>query len=202
MADKVIHVESDAKDKAIKLSQKYKMSMKAVVSTIIDICDNYNLLEPGWQERLNAAAEAGEKQIDKNRYMGLDDTCPALGYVGEKWKCIWGRDQNTPIIKFLAEDLDDALTACARCNRTRDIKNQIDKLQKEVTDLRAEKRAAVIKVPVCEYGAVLGDEGKTFSGCQRRKGQKVSIAGYCKVYRNGLPCQMYREKAIAAYEDL
>jgi len=57
-----IRVHKDSKDKAIVLSQRYGLPMKVIVSVLIDLCFDYDILKQGWEERLLNATRANARQ--------------------------------------------------------------------------------------------------------------------------------------------
>ena len=57
-----IRVHKDSKDKAIALSQRYGLSMKVIISVLIDLCFDYDILRQGWEERLLNATRAQYKK--------------------------------------------------------------------------------------------------------------------------------------------
>ena len=57
-----IRVYKDSKDKAIVLSQRYGLPMKVIISVLIDLCFDYDILKHGWEERLLNATRANARQ--------------------------------------------------------------------------------------------------------------------------------------------
>lgn len=195
----IIRVEEDAKDKAIALSQRYGMAMKVVVSSLIDLCVDYDLLKEGWDERLNAAMSLGEIQIQKNRYAELENPCAGLFFADKNWKCLWAREGKPPQIRILAKDLSEAIDACHSCDKTGKILKHNMELKNQITVLESrleEKSNKTFKAPVCHYGATLSRDGLTFSGCRLSPGKLVSVMEYCKKRSNGRPCSSYMEAII------
>ena len=57
-----IRVYKDSKDKAIMLSKRYGLPMKVIVSVLIDLCFDHDILKQGWEERLLNATRANARQ--------------------------------------------------------------------------------------------------------------------------------------------
>ena len=195
----VIRVEEDAKKKAIALSQRYGLPMKAVLSTLIDLCVDYDLLKPGFGERLNAAMDKGEIKIKRDELDKLKNRCAGLFFADEFYRCIQGREDKTPMIKKLSKDLSEALEGCAGCGETKLISKENVELKNQVTNLEMrlkEKSNQTYSAPVCNYGARLGIDGLTFRGCRVSPGKPVSVQEYCMKRMNGLPCAMFAKAII------
>lgn len=195
----VIRVEEDAKKKAIALSQRYGLPMKSVLSTLIDLCVDYDLLKPGFGERLNAAMDKGEIKIKHDELAKLKNRCAGLFFADEFYRCIQGREDNTPMIKKLAKDLSEALEGCAGCGETKVIKRENTDLREKVSQLELkleEKSNQTFEAPVCNYSAILSPDGLTFSGCKVNPGKLVSVSEYCMKRMSGLPCHMFVKAII------
>lgn len=194
-----IVVEEDAKKKAIALSQRYGLTMKVVLSTLIDLCVDYDLLKPGFDERLNAAMDKGEIKIRRDELANLKNKCAGMFFADEFYKCIQGRENKTPMIKKLAKDLSEALEGCAGCGETKFISKENVELKNQVTNLEMrlkEKSNQTYSAPVCNYGAILGIDGLTFSGCKVSRGKPVSVQEYCMKRMDGSPCYMFAKAII------
>jgi len=59
--------------------------------------------------------------------------------------------------------------------------------------------AKKMKVPVCQYGAILNHDCTEFQYCQKVSGP-VNIEKYCKVLSRGSPCTLYRENILGFSE--
>ena len=194
-----ILVEKDAKDKAIALSQRYGLPMKSVLSTLIDLCVDYDLLKPGFGERLNAAMDKGEIKIKRDELDKLKNRCAGLFFADEFYRCIQGREDKTPMIKKLSKDLSEALEGCAGCGETKVIRLENLELRNKVSVLEnklGEKSNQTFKVPVCNAGAILSKDGSEFRDCRRSPRAPVSIKEFCMKRENGLPCAMFARAII------
>ena len=195
----IIRVEEDAKQKAVALSQRYGLTMKVVLSTLIDLCVDYDLLKPGFDERLNAAMDKGEIKIRRDELANLKNKCAGLFFADGFHRCIQGREDNTPMIKKLAKDLSEALEGCVGCGETKFISKENVELKNQVTNLEMrlkEKSNQTYSAPVCNYGARLGIDGLTFSGCRVSPRTPVSVQEYCMKRMDGLPCAMFAKAII------
>ena len=194
-----IRVEEDAKKKAIALSQRYGLTMKVVLSTLIDLCVDYDLLKPGFDERLNAAMDKGEIKIKRDELANLKNKCAGMFFADEFYKCIQGRENKTPMIKKLAKDLSEALEGCAGCGETKVIHLENLELRNKVSALEnklGEKSNQTFKVPVCNAGAILSKDGTEFRDCRRSPRAPVIISEFCMTRANGLSCAMFARSII------
>ena len=194
-----ILVEDDAKKKAVALSQRYGLPMKSVISTLIDLCVDYDLLKPGWDTRLNAAMDKGEIKIKRDELAKLKNRCAGLFFADEFYRCIQGREDKTPMIKKLAKDLSEAVEGCAGCGETKFISKENVDLKSKVKSLESilqEKSNQKFEVPVCNKGAVLSRDGLEFKNCWRSPKTPVSVKSFCMIRQNGLPCSMFVKAII------
>ncbi len=184
-----------------KLAKKTGKSQIWVLSRLLTMADVHDLLNEGWQERLNAALKKGMWHIAQQKHFENKKRCDALRAADEKWKCIHGRYQKTPMIRILAEVYEDALNLCEGCEVTLapillnyELQGKIQQLENKL-----EARAGVtFKAPVCNRGAVLTADGNEFRSCPKRPSAKtVSVFKLCKVLSDGLPCQLYAEVPIS-----
>lgn len=188
-----VSVTGEHKEKLVKLAQSSKIDQKQIACYLIDLAEKYDLLKPGWEKRLQDVAD------QRARYDGLDTACPALGYAEKYYQCIWGQDGKPPKSKKLAREIDEAFEVCEKCKITLEIKMENESYQAKIRDLELllqSKADETFKVPVCQFGAILQDDGQSFKGC-RRSSVDVSISSYCKVRKDGKPCDMYVERVIA-----
>lgn len=64
---KTVKLESDTHKKLLELSQKTSMSMSVILGYLIDLCSNYEMLEPDWIDKLR------EKSLLDTKEMVSDD---------------------------------------------------------------------------------------------------------------------------------
>lgn len=183
-----------------KLAKKTGKTQPWILETLIDMADVHDLLNEGWQERLTAALEKGMWHIQRRKHFESKEKCAGLRAADRKWKCIQGRPNQTPMIRNLAEDYDEALDLCEGCVVTLEpiLKNY--ELQERIAQLEktAQVKANVsFKAPICHKGAVLTADGTEFRSCPKTSEKTVSVENWCKKYSNGLPCQLYGEVVIA-----
>lgn len=192
-----VRLPEETIDQLRTLSKKLNYTQPFILATLIDMCAEYDLLNPDWIDRINAALARGSEILQAQRLENLKDRCNGLRYANKNHKCIMGRKDMTPLIRILAPDLDEALDLCVGCKLTLDpvLKNYA--LQEKVQQLEARLKGQVgqkFKAPICNRGAVLTNEGIEFRTCPERSFDKpVSIEKWCKVYSHGLPCPAYAE---------
>jgi hypothetical protein len=190
---KTVRIDDDAKEKLIKYAQRTGMKNRVILNTLIDMCDQFDLLSPDWTDRINAALAKGSAVIQRSRLQEIEK-CDGLRKADGKHKCIQGRPDKTPMIRILSEDLDEALDLCEGCTLTKDPILQNIEYQKRITVLEMQLKAKSdfkLKAPVCERGAVLDNDGTAFKGCPRSS-NPVSIKNFCMILKNGLPCGLFR----------
>lgn len=191
-----------------KLLHRFKTAKKKpnatqgdLVHWLLDMAETHDLINEGWMDRLDAALEKGMWHIAQQKRFENKKACQGLRGADNKWKCIQGRYQNTPAIRILAEDYDDALNLCEGCVITLEPILLNYELQGKIQQLESNLEAAAgvtFKAPVCNRGAVLTAEGTEFRSCPKRPSAKtVSVQKFCKVLSNGLPCQLYAEVPIS-----
>jgi hypothetical protein len=161
----------------------------------------HDLLRKDWQERLTAALEKGMWHLQQQKHFENKKKCEGLRSADQKWKCIQGRYLNTPAIKTLAENWQDAMNLCEGCEVTLKPILLNYELQGKIQQLesRLKARAGVtFKAPVCNVGAILTADGTEFRNCPKRPSERtVSVENFCKVLSSGLPCQVYAEIPIS-----
>lgn len=172
-----------------------------LVHWLLNMAETHDLINEGWMDRLNAALEKGMWHIAQQKHFANAEKCSGLRVADQKWKCIQGRHERTPEIRILAEDYDDALELCEGCKVTLEpiLKNYDLQAKIQQLERSAEIQAGVtFKAPICNRGSVLTAEGTEFRGCPKRPSAKtVSVAKFCKVLSDGLPCALYAEIPIS-----
>ena len=140
-------------------------------------------------------------QLEK-KHLESKEKSQGLRAADKKWKCIQGRPNQTPMIRNLAEDRDDALNLCEGCTETLQpiLKNY--ELQEKIQQLERKLQTTVgvtFKAPICHKGAVLTAEGTEFRSCPKRPSAKtVSIENFCRQQTSeSLPCPLYAEIPIS-----
>ena len=192
---KTFDVKLDEPDKLLleTQSKRHKLDQKFIVGHLIGLNEKYNLMDGNWQDRLFA----DDKTRAENRR--LEGSCSAFTKVDGKWKCVWGVDGKPPAIKTLAEDQNQALGMCASCKITLNIKLENESYQVKVQELEAklqDQSSKKYKIPQCNNGARLDNDGLAFEGCPRSPGKTVSIESYCKKLKNGAGCDWYKSRLV------
>ena len=182
-------------------ARRKDMTQIKLLEKLIKIQEVNDLLREDWSKRLDASLKKGMWHIAQQKHFENKKRCDALRAADEKWKCIHGRYQKTPMIRILAEVYEDALNLCEGCEVTLapillnyELQGKIQQLENKL-----EARAGVtFKAPVCNRGAVLTADGTEFRSCPKRPSAKtVSVFKFCKVLSNGTPCQLYAEIPIS-----
>ena len=192
---KVFAVTLDEADKLLleKLSKRHKLSQKEIVGYLVGLDDKYNLMSGDWRARLG-----GDDQ-ERDRYAGLKNSCANMTFAKKNYICVRANLGKPPTIKALSEDLDEAHKICAICEEdTRKKLDRNDTLER-VHELEAQlnqKSSEKFKVPVCNYGGILAGDGVSFEGCRLYPGKTLSIEKFCKLRKNGKPCNSYVERLI------
>ena len=194
-----ITIDKDDKLELVTQTKRYGLSQKEIVGYLIQLNGKYNLMSGDWKARLEGVDQ------ERNRYAGLQGSCPALTFADKSYVCLWGQDGKPPAKKNLSRDLDEALEMCAACKKTLNIKLENESYQVKVQELETKLKvqsAEKFKVPVCNYGGILAADGISFSACRLNPGKLASIENYCKVRMNGKPCTSYIERLIGVGKKL
>ena len=182
-------------------AKRKEMTQIKLIEELIKLQEVHDLLRDDWDVRLTAALKKGMWHLAQQKHFENKKRCDALRAGDEKWKCIHGRYQKTPMIRILAECYEASLRLCEGCEVTLapillnyELQGKIQQLENKL-----EARAGVtFKAPVCNRGAVLTADGNEFRSCPKRPSAKtVSVYKFCKVLSNGLPCQLYAEIPIS-----
>jgi hypothetical protein len=195
-----IRIEFEAREKLRSLSKRYDLTQNDILTILFDMCDQHDLLRKDWQDRLTAALERGQREIEALAYYEDPNKCPAIAKGSEKYKCVWGREGKPPQIRVLEADFQASLEVCKKCKVTLQIMQEAEGLRSKVDQLtnQLERKAKEsFKVPICHKGATLNENATEFSNCPKYRGENVSVESFCKKYSRGLPCALYAERVIA-----
>lgn len=156
--DVSVRIASDANDKLIKMSQRYKYTKKVAFNLIIDRGSHLDILSHEYTELYEALKKEGEIQLNKNRFEGLKDAPKCMDYIDGWYKCVVGRLNKTPEIKKLSLDQEEALSICRKCKEGRVKIMEHAKIRLENKRLLAEAEyerinGKVYMIPACERGA-------------------------------------------------
>lgn len=193
---KVFTISMNEDDKLLleTLAKRHKLPMKEIVGYLVGLCDKYNLMAGDWQARL----EGVDQEV--NRYAGLQGACGNMTFAKEDHICVRAVLGKPPSIKKLSDDIEEALKICAICEEDTRKKLDRDLTLERVHELEAQlnaKASEKFKVPNCNYGAQLADNGSSFVGCRLNPGKTVDVKNYCKKRLSGKPCSSYTEILIA-----
>lgn len=182
-----------------RLTNRTGKNQKELFEFLLVLCESIDAVNPGWQERLTASLERGRREIELRLFNDDQGRCVALANGIEKYKCVWGRKGKPPFIRLLETEYEASKELCLRCNRTLAMIEENEGLKRKNIELeeRLKTRANVtFKVPKCNVGAILSEDGTEFRGCRKSPTVPVSVEKFCKVYQNGLPCAVYAESVI------
>ena len=182
-------------------AQSKKIGVKTILDLVVPQIIEHDLYDPNWVDKLKAA----QKTTDLLARLG--DECPGLAVGTSRtdkegdftFRCFWYRFDGPPKMRILGKTESLQKSACAACDRTRKIVQGLLDRDEKIIELEASLKARadeVFKAPVCNVGAILSAHGTQFSGCRRHPGEPVSIDGFCRVYRSGLPCMSFAEVVI------
>lgn len=196
--DVTIKISADAHSLLRKIKKSSELDQKQILELLLELCEDNDLLNPGWQKRLTASLVKGARHIESSKFRTDLDRCPALAEGEEKFKCVWGRKGEPPKIKILEKEYETTKEICSKCRITLEIYEENQEYLNEIEALKKKletKRLVTFKAPVCKMGAILGEDGKSFSGC-RKSSIPVSVEGFCKAQQQGQGCPMYGESVI------
>ena len=200
---KTVRIPTEHREQLRKVSKRIGLAQSHILGTLIDMADVHDLLRPDWQKRLKAALLAGDREIESDKYFEDPNRCPAIAKGTSKYKCIWGRKEKTPEVRVLEEFYEASKELCKACKITLGMKAETAGLREEVKHLTHEleiKEKVVFKVPICHKGATLNEDGTEFTNCPKHRHESVSVAAFCKVYQNKLPCMLFAERVIGVGE--
>lgn len=188
-----------------KIMRKRTDSQDDFMFKLLELHGALDLLEDGWQKRFQASMRAGDWQLQRERHLAQKEKCAGLREADEKWKCIFGREEKTPMIRLLAENRRDALNLCEGCTLTlepilknKEYRERIKQLEREI-----EGRANVeYKIPICRAVGILSGDSTEFSRCQEHHMRAVNIKTFCKIKNAGKPCNFFEERLIGIGEKL
>lgn len=198
-----IDIDPRAREVLLKYSQTHgNMPQAMILSSWIMELVNFDIRDSDWAEEL-AESRAREKEREKSREpfakkchkraVGYDKDekevsfCVAYNEAGVVKTRVLGKTRSVVNAKCLACDLDREMREGLIVRDTR-IRELEDKIQMKAKTSR--------KVPVCNKGAILCQEGTAFKACPKSS-IPVSVATYCKVLSGGLPCALYAEIELA-----
>lgn len=188
----IVEVEPDAKAKVIAYSKRMKLPMKSIVSTLIDLCVEHDLLKEGWAERLNMAMEVGEAQLQKNEWADLDpeiEKCLKMKWANKGWNCVEGTEGKLIKFKPMSNDLHEAMDLCDGCGISIADKKKVKQLDALI------KNGIIVDLPSCiQGGPTQGDGKKIKIYCKHSNmpAQYRSVEKWCKVMKNGANCDSLR----------
>ena len=188
-----ITLDEADKDKLETFSKRRKASMKEIVGFYIQLDTDYDLWSTDWKDKVK---EADDRRA---RYTGLDGACGNMTFAKEDYICVRAVLGKPPSIKKLSDELEEALKICAICEEDTRKKLDRDLTLERVHELEVklkERATEKFKIPQCNSGARLDNEGLAFEGCPRSIGKPVSIEGYCKKINGGRGCDWLKIRLI------
>lgn len=194
-----IRVSQESIERIRRIAKKTGLHHIEIMGTLLDMCEQHNLLKKDWQKRLNVSLERGRREIEESDFDTDPNRCVAIAKGEEKFKCVWGRKGKPPMIRLLAKEYSLSKEMCFSCVKTllliTENEDYIEKIRLLEFQLQA-KSDMMLKVPVCEAVGVLNGDGTLFSRCQEHNMRAVNIEKFCKVKDNGEPCSWYKESIV------
>ena len=175
-------------------SKKKHLDMTLIIGMFIEHGVEQDIFDPEWREKAVKALEI------ENDLAGITVECQALSKPkGDKkdFKCVWYRDDSTPLVKKIGDNPGMAKAVCAACRRTGLIVEGYKERDVKIAELETKlkgKAEAVFKVPKCNRGAVLNHDKEDqliMRNCFRHRGQPVSVNKFCRIQARGLPCSFF-----------
>ncbi len=200
-----VRIDGDHHKILRKLVKRSGKTQGEIFELLLEITDENDLLNPEWDTRLTASLERGKWIIQWKNWSESNDDCEGLRGVDQKWKCIQGRKNKTPMIRLLGADYDEARNLCEGCEITKARTAETEGLREKVITLQAKLRHRadiVYRVPVCEAVGILNSDSTLFSRCQEYNMRAVNIEKFCKIKNNGDPCGWYKESIVGVGEEI
>lgn len=197
---KNVKIDEDAHAALLKYAQSKGIGMRLILSEFIFKGVKFDISEEDWIEKLKA-----QMRITTG-YSSMGD-CDGLAFGENKdgdgvYTCVWYREGRPPQIRVLGKSEDLQKARCAACGRTEEIHLGFKERDTRIRELEEKiqmKARQTNKVPICNGGAILTQEGTAFRSCRKRPGQVVNIETFCrKLTASGtLPCALYAEVELA-----
>lgn len=188
-----------------KIMKKRSGSQNDLVYLLLEVHETLDLLEENWQKRFQASVRAGDWQLQREKHLIDKEKCLGLREADGKWKCIFGREEKTPMIRLLAENRRDALNLCEGCTLTLEPILQNKAYREQIKQLQMELNAReqiTFKIPICKAVGILSGDSTEFSRCQEYHMRAVNIEKFCKLKNDGKPCIFFEERLAGIGERL
>ena len=194
---KSVKMDADSHADLVLYAQSKGLKINLILAEFIAKGVKHDIHDPEWIEKLLKA----QRVIEGYARAGLcEGFAPGKDKDGaELFSCVWYRKGRPPQIRILGiKTLQEG--RCAACGRTEKIALGFKERDMRILELETElgsKASAVWKIPICNRGAVLTQEGLAFRNCPERPYDKpVNIQNWCRVYERGLPCVRFAELAV------
>lgn len=194
-----VRIDGDHHEVLRKLAKRSGKTQPKIFELLLDLADQNDLLNPGWAKRLNASLERGKWIIQWKKWSESNEDCEGLRGVDQKWKCIQGRKNKTPMIRLLGADYDEARNLCEGCEITKARTAETEGLREEVITLQTELRQRadiVYRVPVCKASGVLTGDSSGFTRCIKKRAGSVDVEKFCKMRNQSKGCEFYKEVVV------
>lgn len=191
---KSIKIDSETHSELVTYCQSKKLKMRDVIAMFVEYGVQTDLYEEDWKEQAVRALNVTNVLADlgascHRRAKGEDKS-------GSKvWSCVT-YNENGPVKVRVLGNTEELMTGkCKACGLDRDVRAGLAQRDNKIMELetKIQMRAKTSrKVPVCNKGAILTQEGTAFRLCPKSS-VPVSVKTYCKVLSSGLPCALYAE---------
>ena len=200
-----IRIGEESNATLIYLTQSSGNTKRFIVELFIDLGHKYGFLDDSWKERLIESL----KKVDEDSSVAemralLKGRCHKLAYGKNKeghniFSCIAFNPKGALKVRVLGKTVTMFEGKCGACNKDRDIMEGFAERDERIRVLETKiqlKAKTSRKVPICNKGAILSQEGPAFKSCPKSS-IPVSVATYCKDLSGGLPCALYAEIELA-----
>ena len=194
-----IRVKAETRELLRKVVKRSGKTQDEFMTSLLEVYDTFNVFSPNWRKRIEAAERAGKWHLQREEYYKDKDRCASFREADEKWKCIVGRIDKTPMIRILAEEKIDALNLCEGCTVTLEPKLKIREYRKRIENLEGKivgMENVELVVPICRAVGILSGDSTGFFKCQERQMKFADIEKFCKIKHHGKPCIFFEGRIV------
>lgn len=177
------------------------LKMSLILPMFIKKAVEHDIYDQNWIEKLKKAERVTEARAS------LEGACHrhATGENKEgvaEFSCVAYSEEGVVRIKKLGKTIEIRDAQCFACGLDKKYKAGILVKDKRIAELETSiqmKAKHRNKVPICNGGAILTNEGTAFRSCRKRPGHIMNIENECrKLSASGtLPCALFAEVELA-----
>lgn len=182
-------------------AQRINLDMVSIVDMLIESGIDLDLYDPDWKENREKALRVTEARAS------VEGACHRLATGKNKkgvaeFSCVAYSEEGVVRLKKLGKTLDIREAQCFACGEDKKYKEGTLAKDKKIAELETaiqRKAKHRNKVPICNGGAILTNEGTAFRSCRKRPGHIMEIETACrKLSASGtLPCALFAEVELA-----